>query len=120
MAYKYYDATKPDPAAQNVVEACESMRSNGRALLDQVAGGFAVGWSATPSDATARPAELMLSKGADRLRITQTWGTTGASAGRLVEAVYARSYDAGGTWETIGTQTLNYTSAGQFAGDAWS
>lgn len=121
MAYASFDHTKPDGATQNGAQVLQSIRDNSRALLDQVVGGFAVGWAATPSGGTAaRPAEWLFAKGADRLRITQTWGTTGGSTGRLVQAVYARSYNAGSTWEPMGTQTLNYTAGGEFAGDIWS
>lgn len=121
MAYSGFNPSKPDGATQNGAQVLQSVRDNNRALLDQVVGGFAVGWSGTPSGGTsARPAEWLFAKGADRLRITQTWGTAGATAGRLVQAVYARSYNSGSTWETIGTQTLNYTTGGEFAGDTWS
>lgn len=120
MAYDQFDPARPDEAVDDGAATLDRIRKNNRALLDQVVGGFAVGWAATPSDTTARPAEWLLAKGADRLRITQTWGTTGAAAGRLVQAVYARSYNAGATWEPIGTQTLNYTTGGLFAGDTWS
>lgn len=121
MAYDQFDPARPDEAVDDGADTLDRIRKNNRALLDQVVGGFAVGWSATPSGGTsARPAEWLFSKGADRLRITQTWGTTGAAAGRLVQAVYARSYDAGSTWHPIATQTLNYTTGGEFAGDTWS
>ena len=121
MAYEHFDPARPDEAVDDGAATLARIRANSRALLDQVVGGFAVGWAATPSGgAAARPAEWLFAKGADGLRITQTWGTTGGSAGRLVQAVYARSYNGGSTWETIGTQTLDYTAGGEFAGDTWS
>lgn len=121
MAYTGLDLTKPDGATQNGTQVLQSIRDNQRALRDMIVSGFAAGWAMTLSGGTAgQPAQILKSAGTERLRATLTWGTTGGEAGNVTKSVYAYSSNSGGSYDTVGTLSISYDSAGYVTGTTWS
>jgi hypothetical protein len=121
MAYTAFDATKPDATAQTLTQMGQSMRDNARAVRDAVVAGGAAGWNQTASGGTAeQPAQLLWAKGTEQIKAALTWGTTGGAAGNVSVAVYSYSANSGGTWDTMGTETMTYDTAGNCTAIAWS
>lgn len=121
MAYTGLDLTKPDGAAQHGAEVLQSVRDNQRALRDMIVAGFAAGWAMSLSGGTAgQPAQVLKSAGTERLRATLTWGSTGGAAGNVTQAVYAYSANGGGSYDTVGTLSISYDTAGLVTGTTWS
>ena len=121
MAYTGLDLTKPDGATQNGTQVLQSVRDNQRALRDMIVSGFAAGWAMTPSGGTAgQPAQILKSASTERLRAALTWGTTGGGAGNVTQAVYAYSSNSGGSYDTVGTLSITYDTAGYVTGTTWS
>ena len=54
------------------------------------------------------------------LGATLTWGTTGGAAGNVTQAVYAYSANSGSTYDTVGTLSITYDTAGYVTGTTWS
>ena len=121
MAYSGLDLTKPDGATQNGTQVLQSVRDNQRALRDMIVSGFAAGWAMTPSGGAAgQPAQILRSAGTESLRAALTWGTTGGGAGNVTQAVYAYSSNSGGSYDTVGTLSITYDTAGYVTGTTWS
>lgn len=121
MAYTGLDLTKPDGATQNGTQVLQSVRDNQRALRDMIVSGFAAGWGMTPSGGTAeQPAQVLYNNGPERLRAALTWGSTGGEAGNVTQAVYAYSSNSGGSYDTVGTLSIAYDTAGYVTGTTWS
>lgn len=116
MPYQSFDASLPDGSTQNGAQVLASVRSNQAALRDAIAAGVMFGWAMTPSGGTAsEPAVITYSKSTDRVRATLTW-----SGGKVTEAVYDFSANAGGAWDAIGTQTIAYDANDNVTGVTWS
>lgn len=122
MPYTPHDPAKPDWTTQTGTQLAQSIRDNQNALRDAiVAAGSFPGWNKTPSGGTeSQPAQVLASKGVERVRVLITWGTLGGEAGNVTGAVYSYSSDSGGAYSTIGTRTIAYTANGYFNGDTWS
>lgn len=121
MAYTPFDGSKPNGASQNGTQFGQSARDNFNAIRDAaVLGGGFPGFNLAASGGTAaQPAQLLYSKGTERVRATLTWGTTGGEAGNVTVAVYAYSPDAT-TYSTIGTKTVTYDGNANVTATTWS
>ncbi|WP_341649925.1 hypothetical protein [Thauera humireducens] len=121
MAYTQFDPAKPDAATQNISQFAASVRTNLAAIRDIAALGAAPGWNYSWSGGTAeKPAVMLWSKGAERLRATCTWGTTGGAADNLTIAVLAYSANSGGAYDNIGTQSVAYDASGNVTSTTWA
>lgn len=120
MSYIQYDQTKPDGTG-NGSATLQHMRENMTAMRDMVLLGAAPGWAYAPSGGTAeQPATMTFSKGVERLRAVLTWGTTGGSDGNATAVALSYSSNSGTSYVAIGTQTINYDSAGNVTSTTWS
>lgn len=120
MSYVPYDPATPNPT-QTGTNFANSSRDNLRALRDAAALGTMPGWQFWTSGGTAeQPSQLIYGLLAERLRVTLTWGTAGATAGMVTQAVYAYSSNSGSTYFNIGTQTMVYDSNGFVTNVNWS
>ena len=122
MAYTLFNGALPDGASQAGTAFGQSTRDNLNALRDAcvMAGSF-TGWNETPSGGTeSQPAQVLSSKGTERVKVAITWGTTGGEAGNPTVYVFSYSNDSGSTYSTIGTLTIAYTSNSYFNGSTWS
>lgn len=122
MTYAAFDPTKPDPSSQGITAFGQSIRNNMLAIRDAVVmGGGFFGWAMAASGGTAeQPATLTYSSGAERVRATLTWGTTGGGAGSVIQAVYAYSSTSGSSYDTIGTKTITYDASGNVTATSWA
>lgn len=125
MPYTSFNGALPNGAApdnQNGTAVLQSIRDNAYAMRDAiVAAGSFPGWNKTPSGGTeAQPAQMLASKGVERIKVLITYGTDGGEAGSVTQAVYSYSSDSGAVYSTIGTRTIAYTANGYFNGDTWS
>lgn len=121
MAYTAFDATKPDAATQNGTQFAQAIRNNQAAMRDAIVTGSMPGFNYSVSGGTPeQPAIIYYKKGADWVRITLTWGTTGGADGNVTVAVLASSANSGGVYDTIGTQTMTYDLNGNVTATNWS
>lgn len=120
MTYQHFDSTKPDPAVQNVSQACDSMRGNLRAVAQGVITGSMALWNVSLTGDPWQPSVITHSKGAERYRETLTYGTTGGSAGVVVSDEVHYSSDSGSTWEPVSTMTVTYSTDGYVTAINWS
>jgi hypothetical protein len=67
-----------------------------------------------------QPATITYSKGTERVKADLTWGTAGGEAGSVTVAAYSYSSNSGTSWDTIGTKTVVYDSAGNVVSTNWS
>jgi hypothetical protein len=120
MAYTPFDSTKPT-TSQTRQAAIDSIHANEMANRDMAIIGDAKGWDYSVSGGTAeQPAITYRKNGAEWLRATLTWGTTGGEAGNVTVATYAYSSNSGGAWDTIGTLTFTYDANGNLTSTTWS
>ena len=120
MAYVQFDQTKPDGTANGSV-TLQHIRENLAAMRDIVTLGAAPGWNYSWSGGTAdKPTVMLWSRGTERLRSTNTWGTTGGAADNITQAVFAYSSNSGGAYDTIGTQSISYDASGNVTSTTWS
>lgn len=119
MAYKHFDATKPDSTTQNGTQVVQSIRDNQAAESDMILLGVVPGWSMTKPPGET-PATLTYTKGLERRRISLTWGTTGGEVGNVTQSVYEASYDGGSTYSLIGTRSFTYDANGDVTSITWS
>lgn len=119
MAYHHFDATKPESLTQNGTQVVQSIRDNQAAALDMILMGIVPGWSMTKA-AGDTPATVLYTKGAERRRVSLTWGTTGGEEGNVTSAVYEASYNGGDTYELIGTKVITYAGSGDVTAVNWS
>ena len=122
MAYTNFDGAKPDGATQNGAQFAQSTRDNMNALRDAaILGGGFPGFNLAVSGGTAsQPAQLLYSKGTERVRAALTWGAVGGEAGNVTVAVYSYSSNSGGAYSTIGTKTVTYDGSGNVTATTWS
>lgn len=120
MSYVAFDQTKPDGTANGSV-TLQHIRENLAAIRDIAALGAAPGWNYSWSGGTAeKPAIMLWSKETERLRSTNTWGSTGGAADNITQAVLAYSSNSGSTYFTIGTQAIAYDANGNVTSTTWS
>ena len=120
MTYAAFDSSKPTTSQTRQAQN-DSIGANLRAARDMAIIGEAKGYNYSVSGGTAdQPAITYRKNGAEWLRATLTWGTTGGEAGNVTTAVYAYSADSGSTWDTIGTLTLAYDSNANLTSTTWS
>ena len=120
MAYVPFDSSKPT-TAQTRQAAIDSIRANEMAGRDANIIGVFKGFNYSVSGGTAaQPAITYRKNGAEWLRATLTWGTTGGENGNVTVAVYAYSANSGGAWDTIGTCTIAYDADGNVTTTTWS
>ncbi len=117
MPYTPFDQTKPDAATQNGTAFGASIRNNLNAIRDAcIMGGGFPGFNMSKSGGTAaEPAQILYSKGTERVRATLTW-----SGGLVTQAVYAYSSNSGGSYDTIGTVTLTWDGSNYLTSTTWS
>jgi hypothetical protein len=121
MAYTAFDPTEPDPSTQNITEFGQSVQDNQAALRDAVVGGTMAGWAMTPSGGTAeQPAVITYAKSTERVKIDLTWGSSGGADGNVTQAVFSYSSNSGTDYDTMGTETISYDTAGNPTGTSWS
>lgn len=118
MSYTEFDATTPNPD-QTGTSFAQSTLDNLLALRDSAAMGRLPGWDLTSSGGS-EPATITHSKGTERLRLSLTWGTSGATAGMVTAVDYDYSADSGSTWTAIGSDAINYDVDGNVASITWS
>jgi len=120
MAYTQFADNKP-VATDTGPDVVDDMRNNLMAIRDMVVMGAMPGWTMTPSGGTAsQPTTITWSKGTERIKAVLTWGTTGGADGNVTVAVYSYSSDSGGTYDTIGTETMTYDVDGNITKIEWS
>lgn len=120
MTYAHFDHTKPDPATQNIVDACASMRANERAVALGVVTGSMPLWNAVLTGDPWAPSVITHSNGAERVRETLTYGTTGGAAGVVVQDEVDYSADSGATWMSVSTLSITYDANGYVTALTWS
>jgi len=123
MAYVSFDSTVPNAATQDGTDVCDAIRDNQEALRDAVVLGAMEDWDLTVTAGTgsaSEPQYLTYDKGAERLRATLTWGTTGGEDGNVTQSVYAYSSNSGSSYDTIGTLAVSYDSNGNVTATTWS
>ncbi len=131
MAYTDYDPASPDPTTQTPGEAFTSDRENQLALRDAVIAGvgYLAGWSctaqnadgSTPPSTPSTPAQLLLAKGTERLKVVLTWSSDAVT--RIVVSYSANSgtdYDVIKGGSTNGYYDITYDGSGNFLSAAWS
>lgn len=128
MTYTAFDPALPNTGSgQTRQEAYDSIRANLVALRDViVATGLAPGFNATPSGGTAeQPGVWTFAKGTERIKVTQTWGTTGGEDGNVIKAVFEYSSDSGSNYDPMADDAGNYVvtiafdSDGNVTGTTW-
>lgn len=130
MSYLDYDTSKPDPTTQTPGQAFDANRANLLAMRDAIIGsaGFFPGWSValqnsdgSPATDPSQPAQILYSKGAERLKLAITW--TDGLARRMVVSY---SPNSGSSYDVIkggsanGYFDLSYNGNGLFTSGAWS
>lgn len=120
MAYTQFDNTKPSASVNGTTFATD-VRAQLAAIRDAVVLGNMVGWAYSKSGGTAeQPATMLFSKGTERLRAQLTWGTAGGAADNVTQMILSYSSNSGSSYDTIGTQTINYDTAGNVTTTSWS
>ena len=127
MAYTLYDPTKPDATAQTLTQMGQSERANFNAIRDAaICGGGFFGFNLAVSGGSAdQPAQLLYSKGTERVKVALTWGTAGGEAGSVTVAAYAYSNNSGTDYTVtpngpIGTKTITYDATGNVVSTLWA
>lgn len=113
--YPPFDDTTPDGSTQTLTQMGQSTRDNLAAMRDYLATfGAMPGWNMSQSGGTAwEPAIIYLKRGAEWIKVVQTWGTTGGEAGNVTKEAYYYSANSGGAWDAMadgdGKYVLTYT-----------
>ena len=127
MAYDTFQPDKPD-GADSGPTVIDDTRKNLRAIRDAAMMGTMPEWAmepqnsdgSTPPSDPAQPEVLMYSRSTERLKLSITWGSSGGNDGNPTQIAYEYSADSGSTWESIGTETITYDSAGNVTGTSWA
>lgn len=135
MAYEPFDPALPDPSTENGTQAFDSTRENLLAVRDAIiANGFFPGWDAelqdsdgSPSTDPEQPDQVVFSKGAERIKISITWGTVGGATDNPEVILAEYSANSGTLYEPmgavgypLGTMTISYNASGSYLSHAWS
>ena len=121
MPYTQFDGTLPDAGTQAGTAAMQSVRDNLLALRDALAIGMLPGYNMSVSGGTAeQPAIFWWKKGAEWIKVSVTWGSTGGEAGNPTVCLCEYSANSGGAYVTIGTNTIAYDAAGNVVSTTWS
>jgi len=108
MAYDPFTDGKP-VATDTGLQAIDYMRENLMALRDAVTAGAMPGWNYAPSGGTNdEPAQIVYSKGTERVRGSLTWGTTGGEDGNVTKVVWEYSSNSGTLYEAMDDASGNY------------
>jgi len=119
MSYVSFDGTKPTVAGTRQV-GIDAARNNGIALRDGIIIGRIGGWTLSVvngSGTAEEPQYRVWSNGTERLRGTYTY-----TSGYVTAITWEYSADSGttpnatGTWSTVVSETVTYTSTHQTAG----
>ena len=120
MVYTKFVPDKPD-IADTGAEVVDDTRQNLMALRDAIVGGALVDWDMAATGGTAaEPAEILYSKGTERIRLTITWGTTGGEDGNPTDVLYEYSSNSGGAYDSIGTWSGTYDANGNLTAESWA
>ena len=120
MAYTPFDGTKPTVAGTRQV-GIDAIRNNGIALRDGIIIGRIGGWTLSVvngSGTAEEPQYRVWSNGTERLRGTYTY-----TSGYVTAITWEYSADSGttpnatGTWSTVVSETVTYTSTNTTAGN---
>lgn len=115
MSYPHYQPDKPvmTDTGQQIVDVT---RTNLMAMRDAVILGALPGWAESYGGVDpAHPDYMMWVHADEQLRASYTWeGDT------PTVVTYDYSSDAGNTWQTIGTETLEWDSSGTLPTTTWS
>lgn len=136
MAYTVFDQTLPDPGNQNGTQVFDSTRENLAAVRDAlISTGFFPGWDiemqnsngTAPPSVPEQPEQMVASKGAERIKLSLTWGTVGGEAGNVTAILAEYSANSGALYEPmgavgypLGTMTISYDVSGSYLSHAWS
>ncbi|WP_435100853.1 hypothetical protein [Arhodomonas sp. AD133] len=116
MSYQPFRHDKPDPTADNGVDAFTNTRENLLALRDAAVLGVMPGWSMSTSGQAAQPDTVTYARGSERIRIAITWSGNGFPQQVALEY----SNDLGENWQAIGTETITYDTADNVVETTWS
>ncbi len=121
MAYDNFTDNKPNAGTDTVPAAVDYMRANSMALRDSFVSGMGLpGWSYSHAGGTSdQPTTLLWSKGAERLRVQLTWGSSGGADGNVTLAALEYSADSGSTFQPVGAKTISYSSDGTVSTASW-
>ena len=123
MPYVPFDDTVPDAATESVAQMGTSTRENLAAMRDAVALGAMPGWNYSKSNGSGtaeQPQYVLMTQGAEIVRQTLTWGTTGAEAGNVTQILAEYSSTSGASYDAIGTLTVAYDASGNVTTTTWS
>lgn len=99
----------------------DDVRNNLLALAAQMAAGvapFMWGRNQTGTDVARPDADVFDDGGAQRIRLTYTWGTAGGATGKVTKIVFEYSADSGANYYPMSSKdgnyvmTYTYTAAG--------
>jgi phenylacetate-coenzyme A ligase PaaK-like adenylate-forming protein len=119
MSYAGFDASKPNPD-QTGTQFANSTRENMLFLRDAVRLGTMPLWDLATTGTSGQPSAITYSKADERLRVSLTYGSSGATDGAVTQAVYEYSDNAGTDWDAIGTETITYDGSGNVTAINWS
>lgn len=106
---------KPNGATQAGTAFGQSIRDNEIALAIGIAVGeletYAYSQSVGAGDAL-RPDIEYWTSGTNKIRVTNTWGTSGGQDGNLTQRVIEWSTDSGSSWAAVKTITYTYDASG--------
>ena len=120
MPYTAFEDAKP-VATDNGLTVVDDIRHNLMALRDAVVAGGMVGWNYSASGGSAHQrAEVIYSKGTERIRGTLTWGTLNGADGNVTKAIWAYSADSGVTYDAIGTEAIAYDADANVTAVTWA
>ena len=119
MAYPHYQDGKPDSTTDDGDAVVDNVRQNLDALRDAVTMGVMPDWDYSIVVGTGTneyPDEYHFTKGQERIKLVNTWNGDNNLASFV--ASYTSNHTVG-TYDTIGTYTITYTSGIPTAG-AWT
>lgn len=128
MTYPIFDASKPTWSGQSGVELAQDIRDNLRVMRDYIATlGAMPGWNELPptGGTPGQPEVLVMAKGDERVKVIQTWGTSGGESGNVVKEAYYYSSNGGTDYVPMADEdghyvlTLAYTAGGYDNGSTW-
>lgn len=123
MTYPTFNPALPNggtPDNQTGAQVLQSVRDNCRVSRDMAVCGIGFGWNYESSTETTKPVTEYFKKGAEWIKIDITWGTTGGALNQKTVIVFKYSANSGGAYDTIGTLTNTYNTAGRVTGYTWS
>ena len=115
---EYLRLYRNDSGVATLVSTYVNYEVSGTGIIQD---GHYLSWAFTRSGGTAeQPAEVVYSEGAQRVRVTLTWGTSGGGDGNVISAVYEYSDNSGVSYSPEGTKTISYDAAGNVVSTTWS